>query len=84
MSLSGWLALKDEPLFSEANKQTPLLMCHGTSDPVVQYEYGVGSHKLLEAAGANVTFKSYQWMGHTVMPQELSDVKAFLKKCLPQ
>lgn len=35
LSMSGYLTLADDPLLSEANKGTPLLMCHGDADPVV-------------------------------------------------
>jgi hypothetical protein len=35
--LSTWLALRKEPpIISEANKDTPILLCHGTSDPEVR------------------------------------------------
>jgi len=35
LSMSGYLTMSNETLVSEANKATPLLMCHGTADPVV-------------------------------------------------
>lgn len=33
--MSGYLLMEKETLVSEANKQTPVLMCHGELDPVV-------------------------------------------------
>ena len=35
LSMSGYLTMANETLLSEENKATPLLMCHGTADPVV-------------------------------------------------
>ena len=35
ISMSGYLTLENEPLVSEANKDTSLLMCHGKVDQVV-------------------------------------------------
>lgn len=40
--MSGYLTLEKEPLTSEANKDTPLLICHGEVDQVVgTFRYSV-------------------------------------------
>ena len=36
LAMSSYLTLAEEPLLSDANKETPVLMCHGTADPVVR------------------------------------------------
>jgi predicted esterase len=50
----------------------------------VGYHFGELSQQKLKAAGANLTFKSYKGLGHSLAPQEILDVKAFLKSCLPK
>lgn len=35
----------------------------------VAYKYGVDTHNLLKEAGANITFKTYNGMGHSVSQQ---------------
>ena len=40
-ALSTYLPLREEPgVVSAANKQVPVLMCHGDADHVVQYAFG--------------------------------------------
>lgn len=34
--------------------------------PQVAYKYGVDTHNLLKEAGANITFKTYNGMAHSV------------------
>lgn len=81
--MSGYLLLEKEPLRSEANHETPLLMCHGELDQVVAFRYGQQSYQALKDAGVNVAFKQYPYAGHELAPQEVKDVKAFLKNQLP-
>lgn len=84
VGLSCYLPLASAgSIVSPENKSTPLLMCHGTADPVVRYEFGKLSYDKLQAAGANVSFEPIDGMGHTVYPAELQRVTAFLKECLP-
>ncbi|KAG2222089.1 hypothetical protein INT45_007975 [Circinella minor] len=82
---SGWLALAEKfpSMASEANKKTPILMCHGDSDPVVQYSYGKESASVLENLGYNIKFNTYRGLVHSASPQELQDIASFLKEHLP-
>lgn len=32
----------------------------------MQYKYGVDTHNMLKEAGADITFKTYNGMGHSV------------------
>lgn len=50
----------------------------------VGYHFGELSQQKLKEAGVNLTFKSYKGLGHSLAPQEIVDVKAFLKSCLPK
>lgn len=47
----------------EENKDTPVLMCHGDCDQVVNYHFGKRSFEELKKTGLNVDFKTYQFMG---------------------
>lgn len=85
IGMSTWLTLRKEtPIISEANKNTPILMCHGNADPVVQYDFGKATYNTLKELGADVEFKTYNGMGHSASPQELEAVQEFLKKVLPK
>ena len=79
MALSGYLPLADR-LTAErhpANAQTPVFMAHGTQDPVVVIARGEDSRDALVALGQPVAWHSYP-MPHSLHPQEISDISAFL------
>jgi phospholipase/carboxylesterase len=83
MPLSTYLPLRDT-LADEANianRDIPILMCHGRQDPVVPYELGDTSRKLLEAQGYVVDFRSYN-MPHSVCAEEVDDISQWLQKVL--
>ena len=86
VALSGYLPYTKgdfKTLMHEANKKTPLLMCHGESDPVVRFEIGQKSFKALEAAGKeSMEFKSYKYVGHHTNDDEMSDIMSWVKKVL--
>ena len=83
MALSCYLPLA-ETLAAEgtpANRDVPLFMAHGKSDPVVQYPRAVESRKRLEAAGYTVQWHEYP-MPHSVCGEEIDDLAAWLRKVL--
>ncbi len=51
------------------NEQTPILMQHGSFDPVVPFELGQSSAQRLKAAGFDVTFESYPMQHQLCLPQ---------------
>ena len=60
-----------------------LLKLHFTKDASqVQYKHGVESYEALKAAGALVEFKTYKGLGHSAHPQEIDDVRTFVKDAL--
>lgn len=84
LALSGYLPLRNLPgAIGEANKVTPVLMCHGDSDMVVAYHFGLEASKLLKDQGMKVDFKTYPGMGHSACPEELKDMAAWLRERLP-
>ncbi|KAI7874631.1 Phospholipase/carboxylesterase [Lichtheimia hyalospora FSU 10163] len=82
---SGWLGMHEKfaSMASDANKKTPILMCHGDADPVVDYNIGKESATFLEKLGYDIKFKTYSGLVHSASPQELADIASFLKERLP-
>ncbi len=83
MALSTYLPLRDTLAdeASVANKDIPILMCHGKQDPVVPFELGDHSRKLLEEQGYVIDFRTYN-MSHSLCAEELMDISAWLQKVL--
>jgi phospholipase/carboxylesterase len=66
---------------SSANRDVPILMAHGTRDPVVQLAWGQASRAALEAAGWHVEWHDYP-MEHAAVPEEIVAVGAFIARVL--
>ena len=83
MALSAYLPLAESLLqeAAPANKTTPLFMAHGTYDPVVPLMMGAGSMTLLTGLGYAVEWRQYP-MPHSVCPEEIQDIGAWLQKIL--
>lgn len=83
MPLSTYLPLRDT-LASEAsaaNRDLPILMCHGRQDPVVPLQLGERSRDLLLTLGYAVDFRLYD-MPHSVCGSEINDIAAWLAQVL--
>lgn len=65
-----------------ANRDLPILMCHGLHDSVVPFELGSGSRDLLAKAGYDVQWRTYP-MEHQVCMEEIADIGAWLARILP-
>jgi phospholipase/carboxylesterase len=66
---------------SAANVQIPLLMAHGTADPVVPLVLAEQSRDLLREQGHVVDWHSYP-MQHALCAEEIMDIRAWLVSCL--
>ena len=66
---------------SAANQGTPIFLAHGSQDPVVAPALGAEAHRQLEAAGYQVEWHAYS-MPHSVCPQEVADIAAWLRRVL--
>jgi len=83
MALSCYLPTADhlpENLAAE-NKQTPILQNHGEQDDVVPMSAGKMAHQLLVDADYQTQWVSYR-MPHSVLPEQLSDISAWLVNTL--
>jgi len=65
-----------------ANQATPIFLAHGTQDPVVAPAWGEAACRQLQAAGYTVEWHAYS-MPHSVCPQEIADIAAWLRRVLP-
>jgi phospholipase/carboxylesterase len=66
---------------SAANRHVPIFMAHGTHDPVIPLARAEQSRGLLESLGYPVEWHEYG-MPHSVCPEELADIGAWLGKVL--
>lgn len=83
IGLSGYLPLAALAAAerSSANQQTPIFLAHGTQDPIVAFARAQATQKALVEMGYDVTWKTYP-MPHSVCPEEVADISAFLREVL--
>jgi phospholipase/carboxylesterase len=83
MALSTYLPLADQ-LAAEAgsaNRTVPIFMAHGTDDPMIAPVRAKASRDLLLALGYAIEWKEYR-MPHSVAPEEIADIGAWLRRVL--
>ncbi|KAJ8644457.1 hypothetical protein MRB53_006205 [Persea americana] len=57
----------------------PLLLSHGKGDDVVLYKHGHKSAEILSSTGfRNLSFRTYNGLGHYTVPEEMEDVCRWL------
>jgi phospholipase/carboxylesterase len=82
VALSGYLVLgpRLEEERAPANRETPLLLCHGTDDPIVPVTLGEQTRDALRRStpGCPIEWTAFR-MDHTVCPEELDLVGAWLR-----
>jgi len=83
VGLSGYLPLAASTVLerSAANAAVPIFLAHGRFDPVVVFARGSESRDLLAALGYAVQWHEYP-MQHSVCPQEIADLNAWLLRVL--
>lgn len=83
MALSTYLPIADKfaAEASKANRDAPIFMAHGSHDPVIPLARAEQSRGLLQSLGYNVEWREYP-MPHSVCPEEVSDISAWLVKVL--
>ena len=81
--LSGYLPLAATTAAerSEANRDVPIFLAHGTQDPVVHYPRGVATREALTALGYAIEWHAYP-MPHSVCAQEIADLNRWLLRVL--
>ena len=81
MALSTYLATNDNIAYRDANKDMPILIEHGTHDPVVPVILGEQAQQLLSAKGYNVAYNTYP-MAHQVCMPQIQNIGKWLNKVL--
>ena len=83
LALSTYLPLRDRLVseLSPANQQVPILMCHGTADPVVTLQFGLQLRDALQAAGCAVDWRQYP-MEHSLCAPEVVAISQWLQQRL--
>jgi len=79
LALSTYLPVPEslEPRLAAANRDVPILMCHGTYDPVVVPAMGEAARAWLAARDYPVEWRTYP-MQHQVTPAEIADIARWL------
>jgi phospholipase/carboxylesterase len=77
--MSGYLPLAASTAAerSEANRDVPVFLAHGSADPVVALERGSAARDALAALGHSVDWHDYP-MEHSVCPEEIADLNRWL------
>ena len=83
LCLSGYLPLSATVAAerSPANQNTPIFMAHGIMDPVVPLDRATAARTTLEGLGYAVEWHDYP-MPHSVCPQEVGDIGAWMMRVL--
>ncbi|MDP5137432.1 alpha/beta hydrolase [Rheinheimera baltica] len=83
MALSTYMCapekIKEEA--NSVNKSTPVLVAHGSQDPVVPLFAGQQAYHVLKNAGFNPSWHEYK-MPHSVCAQEVADISSFIQRRL--
>lgn len=78
MSLSSYFATADSIRPDPANAALPVLVCHGSQDPVVSERLGMQANAALQALGHPTQYHRYA-MEHSVCIEEIRDISAWLQ-----
>lgn len=83
LALSTYLPLSDtlKHEASTAAKPVPVFIAHGRQDPIVPYALGLRSREQLEQCGYATEWHAYD-MPHSVCPEELGDIEAWLSRLM--
>ncbi|MBL8519208.1 MAG: dienelactone hydrolase family protein, partial [Betaproteobacteria bacterium] len=79
LALSTYLTLEESLAAerAEVNRNIPILMCHGTQDPIVPLALAEKSRAALERHGYRVEWKTYP-MPHSVCPPQVEDIAEWI------
>jgi phospholipase/carboxylesterase len=75
VSFAGLLPLPP----SSSSRKTPILLMHGGADRTIPSAASVAAKGQLEAAGYDVTLKTYPDVGHTISSEEAREAARFLR-----
>lgn len=64
-----------------ANRETPILMLHGSHDPMIPVQLGQATRDQLRQSGYQVNWQEYP-MPHSVCMEEINDISRWLQQIL--
>jgi phospholipase/carboxylesterase len=81
LALSTYLPTKDKlaEQISPVNKDIPMMMAHGTKDPMIPVALGLQTRQALRRLGYEISWHEYPIM-HAVCAEEIQDIRAWLLK----
>ncbi len=79
--LSSYFATHASASIDPANQHTPILIQHGSRDPVVNETLGQRAYRLLQDRGCNVAYESYP-MEHTVCMEQVDSMSKWIQSLL--
>ena len=79
VALSAYLPLPESVAdeVSQANRDVPIFMAHGTQDPVIPLSWATRSRDRLNALGYTIDWREYP-MPHSVCAEEIADIGRWL------
>ena len=79
LALSAYLPLPESVAdeVSQANRDVPIFMAHGTQDPVIPLSWATRSRDHLNALGYTIDWREYP-MPHSVCAEEIADIGRWL------
>lgn len=83
LSLSSYFPTVDVIVPQIANRELPILVCHGTRDPVVDETLGKKAEADLRALGHPTQYRSYS-MEHSVCLEQIRDISKWFQERLEQ
>ncbi|MDF7822542.1 dienelactone hydrolase family protein [Pontiellaceae bacterium B12227] len=81
IALSGYIPVPCNDGSEYPNKTMPILIAHGTLDPVVPPVLADQALEHLKEQGFSCSYKTYA-MEHSVCPEEIDDIAAFINQLL--
>lgn len=79
--LSSYFATSATIVAHAANKNTPILVQHGSEDSVVNEAMGQSAYRQLTDLGCNATYESYV-MDHTLCAEQITSISRWLQERL--
>ncbi|WDD97929.1 alpha/beta hydrolase [Thalassomonas actiniarum] len=78
LTMSTYLATADTLELHPQNKNTPVMVMHGTEDPVVPEQLGLAAISFLQKHDYSHQYKTYR-MPHSVCAEQISDISKWLQ-----
>jgi phospholipase/carboxylesterase len=86
MVLSAYMPLSQslESESSDANRDTPIFLAHGSDDSVIPVDLAYRTRSQLEQQEYQLEWHEYAGMAHSVSAQEIDDMARWLQQTLPR